>query len=359
MHCIAVALQCRRSPALLMHSRFAMYMYAMYALYKRYRISNPSPRAGALPACRKPEGRRAAAVDELVEIAECVGGPGLAGVCRLLAQDHAGWAGAHNAPPAPARRRRAHGAPHLLVLQGGRQVAPQPRLGVRWPNVGQGRHARRSPRAWSAPRPRRSEADRCARQAGCRTCCCGGAACQRGPQARRGCQRCGKQCLNALRRCRGRGPGVCFETGCRRDCPSFSARRSSSARCRVHCNSAIAMSSGDRVECTWGTLRAQVKGPRDRLSEQQRAWLAALAAAGLQVEVLKVRASRIWQVCQPLLRQLVISRTGQVLGQQRHGWCEGAVAHATCKSCYGGMAGTLESHVQTHVMLFAQYFKRC
>lgn len=34
---------------------------------------------------------------------------------------------------------------------------------------------------------------------------------------------------------------------------------------------------------------AEVKGPRDRLSEQQRAWLAALAHAGLQVEVCKVR----------------------------------------------------------------------
>lgn len=34
---------------------------------------------------------------------------------------------------------------------------------------------------------------------------------------------------------------------------------------------------------------AQVKGPRDCLSEQQHAWLAALAAAGLQVEVLKAR----------------------------------------------------------------------
>jgi VRR-NUC domain len=33
---------------------------------------------------------------------------------------------------------------------------------------------------------------------------------------------------------------------------------------------------------------AEVKGPRDRLSEQQRAWMAALEAAGLQVEVLKV-----------------------------------------------------------------------
>lgn len=34
---------------------------------------------------------------------------------------------------------------------------------------------------------------------------------------------------------------------------------------------------------------AEVKGPRDRLSEQQRAWLAALSHAGLSVEVCKVR----------------------------------------------------------------------
>lgn len=29
-----------------------------------------------------------------MEVAECIGGPSLAGVTRLLAQDHAGWAGA-------------------------------------------------------------------------------------------------------------------------------------------------------------------------------------------------------------------------------------------------------------------------
>ena len=33
---------------------------------------------------------------------------------------------------------------------------------------------------------------------------------------------------------------------------------------------------------------SEVKGPRDRLSEQQRAWAAALSDAGLEVEVLKV-----------------------------------------------------------------------
>lgn len=35
-------------------------------------------------------------------------------------------------------------------------------------------------------------------------------------------------------------------------------------------------------------MLSEVKGPRDRLSEQQRAWAAALSAGGLEVEVLKV-----------------------------------------------------------------------
>lgn len=33
---------------------------------------------------------------------------------------------------------------------------------------------------------------------------------------------------------------------------------------------------------------SEVKGPRDRLSDQQRAWIAALEDAGLRAEVLKV-----------------------------------------------------------------------
>jgi Fanconi-associated nuclease 1 len=38
-----------------------------------------------------------------------------------------------------------------------------------------------------------------------------------------------------------------------------------------------------------GTAKlVEVKGPRDRLSDQQRAWMAALAAAGVEAEVLKV-----------------------------------------------------------------------
>lgn len=32
----------------------------------------------------------------------------------------------------------------------------------------------------------------------------------------------------------------------------------------------------------------EVKGPTDRLSEQQRAWIACIAAAGMQIQVCKV-----------------------------------------------------------------------
>lgn len=38
-----------------------------------------------------------AGVKDLVTIAKCVGGRGLAAVCKLLAEDFSGWAGA---PPA-------------------------------------------------------------------------------------------------------------------------------------------------------------------------------------------------------------------------------------------------------------------
>ena len=34
---------------------------------------------------------------------------------------------------------------------------------------------------------------------------------------------------------------------------------------------------------------SEVKGPRDRLSDQQRVWIAAITAAGLEVEVCKVQ----------------------------------------------------------------------
>lgn len=34
---------------------------------------------------------------------------------------------------------------------------------------------------------------------------------------------------------------------------------------------------------------SEVKGPRDQLSDQQRAWIAALSQSGIKVEVLKVK----------------------------------------------------------------------
>ena len=34
---------------------------------------------------------------------------------------------------------------------------------------------------------------------------------------------------------------------------------------------------------------SEVKGPRDRLSDQQRAWITAITAAGMEVEVCKVQ----------------------------------------------------------------------
>lgn len=43
-----------------------------------------------------------------------------------------------------------------------------------------------------------------------------------------------------------------------------------------------------RLGAKKAALPVQVKGPRDNLSQQQRAWLAALALVGLRAEVLKV-----------------------------------------------------------------------
>lgn len=37
--------------------------------------------------------RLCAGFDMVAEIADCIGGHGLAAVCRLLAEDHAGWSG--------------------------------------------------------------------------------------------------------------------------------------------------------------------------------------------------------------------------------------------------------------------------
>eukprot|EP00850_Spirogloea_muscicola_P018365 SM000167S02978 [mRNA] locus=s167:251131:256223:- [translate_table: standard] len=105
---------------------------------------------------------------ELQTIAGCIGGPGLAGVCRLLAEDHGGWAG---------------GMPDLLL--------------------------------WRTATNDKGQALYC--------CLC----------------------------------------GCRSE----------------NCKSCAGVGDAKLVE---------VKGPRDSLSEQQRAWIAALLASGLHVEVCKV-----------------------------------------------------------------------
>ena len=40
-------------------------------------------------------------LEELMDIAACVGGPGLAALCALLAEDQAGWSGTGTPPPPP------------------------------------------------------------------------------------------------------------------------------------------------------------------------------------------------------------------------------------------------------------------
>eukprot|EP00850_Spirogloea_muscicola_P009276 SM000052S17668 [mRNA] locus=s52:48375:53421:+ [translate_table: standard] len=105
---------------------------------------------------------------ELQTIAGCIGGPGLAGVCRLLAEDHGGWAG---------------GMPDLLL--------------------------------WRTATNVKGQALYC--------CLCG---------------------------------------------------------CRSESSKSIADVGEAKL--------VEVKGPRDSLSEQQRAWIAALLASGLNVEVCKV-----------------------------------------------------------------------
>ena len=40
-----------------------------------------------------------------VTIAQCVGGPGLAAVCHLLAHDHSGWSGEIRSSPREVYRR--------------------------------------------------------------------------------------------------------------------------------------------------------------------------------------------------------------------------------------------------------------
>ncbi|GIM13787.1 hypothetical protein Vretimale_16849, partial [Volvox reticuliferus] len=63
--------------------------------------------------------------------------------------------------------------------------------------------------------------------------------------------------------------------------------------CRLLCEDAGGWRGGMPDLLLWRPERgdamvSEVKGPRDRLSDQQRAWLAALSAAGVRAEVLRV-----------------------------------------------------------------------
>ena len=162
-------------------------------------------------------GAPAAGLEELVTIAECIGGHGLASVCRLLAEDHAGWSGA---TPAACNMWKC----------------------VRKVSIETALHQPKSGKAC------RETASTGVVAAGClgsltdstmvvMTCPC--------------------VMLDA--------PMECLSTSCA--CPGGMP------------DLLLWSAEGRRAKL------AEVKGPRDRLSEQQRAWAAALAAGGLQVEV--------------------------------------------------------------------------
>ncbi len=57
-------------------------------------------------------------LEELQLVARCIGGPGLAAVCRLLAQDHAGWSG-ERACAACRQKEEGHMAWGGLARAGG------------------------------------------------------------------------------------------------------------------------------------------------------------------------------------------------------------------------------------------------
>ena len=59
----------------------------------------------------------------------------------------------------------------------------------------------------------------------------------------------------------------------------------------------LAVTSSPRLGAKQAALPVQVKGPRDHLSQQQRAWLAALALVGLRAEVLKVGITVLCKCC--------------------------------------------------------------
>jgi hypothetical protein len=123
-----------------------------------------------------------AGAEDLCTIAQCIGGHGLAAVCRLLAEDHAGWSGerfsSHN-------HNSAAYTYHASILQpvrcDGTGRIVEARLLEQW-NVLKGEsHGRVSPLCGlhlSGPPSQRSHVKlRCdcalPEQAACQTCCCG------------------------------------------------------------------------------------------------------------------------------------------------------------------------------------------
>ncbi|GAQ79898.1 VRR-NUC domain containing protein [Klebsormidium nitens] len=164
-------------------------------------------------------------LEELQTIAGCVGNQGLAAVCRLLAEDHAGWAG---------------GMPDLLLWRENRVGLNGVRFEEERGRVGGLRSEERPARGVQLPS---------------------------GLEASWDCQEVG------LVECNG------INTG----------RTTSSQEGVTEGDGGI---GGLREGVDFWVKReaklVEVKGPRDRLSEQQRAWIGALQAAGIAVEVCKV-----------------------------------------------------------------------
>lgn len=157
-------------------------------------------------------------LEELQTIALCVGGPGLSTICRLLAEDHAGWTA---------------GMPDLLLWR----VAPG---------------AEPIPEVSTNHQP-------------CTNCGCN--------QSERGLVRNARQETGTM--------GHSFQLEERAD----TSGRGSGESCKVP-SSCVRTHRKSRKH---GEAKlVEVKGPRDRLSEQQRAWIWILMNAGLSVEVCKV-----------------------------------------------------------------------
>jgi hypothetical protein len=160
-------------------------------------------------------------LEELQTIALCVGGPGLSAVCRLLAEDHAGWTG---------------GMPDLLL----------------W----------RTPDSNDAEHVSEVGID----DARCLKCGCYQTSKVVGSRSDE----------NGSMNCSGKGKIRLGNGDCRFSSSFSLANRSSNAP------------TAGRGKKHGEAKLVEVKGPRDRLSEQQRAWVWILMNSGLTVEVLKV-----------------------------------------------------------------------